>query len=148
MRATWSFSARPLPVTALLTSAGEYSSTRRPLAREGDEQRAARLGEDDHRARVDAVERLLQRGKVGPGALQELVETVGEDLQPIGDSELRRRRPATRGDRARRAGAALDESVSRVQAARVESENEHEVGFAGDPPSAGRGPPHGAIILR
>ena len=66
MRTICSFEARPLPVKASFTSRGLVLEHREAGARRGGERDAARLAEDERRARRDAGEDLLDRDLGGP----------------------------------------------------------------------------------
>ena len=106
MTVTWALSARPLPVTAALTSLGVCSATGRPRARRADDGHRAGLGGAHHGAHVVLAEHPLDRDRVGPVLAQPALDLLLQGEQPGADvgarvgARPRRRRPASARTRA------------------------------------------------
>ena len=122
MRATCSLSARPLPVTADLTSAGLYSQISMP--------RPASTASRAPRAWASTISEcafmpwkgVSSDGQVRRLAVDQLLEAAGEVGQPPRQVEVARAGEAAGVDgRERRSRCLLDQAVAGVQAARIES---------------------------
>src|SRR5918999_2612454 len=91
-------------------------------AGEDREQGAARLGEDDERARVHAVKRGLDNGEIGPPAGDQLLQAAGEMGEPPRQVEIARAGEAAGVEGLQARAVPLDEAVAGMEAARVESQ--------------------------
>ena len=103
MAPTWALSARPLPVTAALTSLGVCSATGTPAGRAASDRDRAGLGGAHHGADVVLAEDPLDRDGVGPVLGEPRLERALDGEQP---GARCRRRPACGPRRRRPASAA------------------------------------------
>src|SRR6185295_12539329 len=105
--------------------AGDLVLVGAAAAGEHRQQGAARLGEHDERARVHAVEGRLQHGEIGPPPGDQLLQAAGEMGQPPRQVESAGAGEAAGVEGEEMRAALFDEAVAGMEAARIESQDEH-----------------------